>query len=500
MAQVLTPQSLTAPTVRLGPVQQLVDGRWVGSRDGATLSVECPANRQVIAEIPSSNGADIDEAVNAARGAFGAWSRMLPTERGRLLQKIADALDAGAEELALIVAHETGNALRTQSRPEAYMVGAVFRYFGGLASELKGMNLPLGDSVLSYTRREPLGVVGAIVPWNSPVGLAACKLAPALCAGNTVVLKPAEDAPLGVLWMAEVCSRFLPPGVLNVVTGTGSVCGAALVNHPGVDKLTFTGSTGVGKGVMAAAAARVLPVSLELGGKSPSIVTQDADEDWVAVAVASAMRFTRQSQSCTAGSRLFVHERVFDSFLDRLAQHVQGYSIGNPLDEATDMGTLINRRQFDRVRGYIAEGLSTQGVRTVVGGLPPEDGPLAAGYYCRPTIFASPTNEWKLAREEIFGPVLVAIPWRDDDEVVRMANDSHYGLAAYVFSRDTARALRMAHRIDAGWVQVNQGKSQQLGQPYGGFKQSGLGKELSLDSMVDGFSRLKSVTVNLDLP
>ncbi len=244
------PQSLADPTVRLGPIQQLVGGSWVSSRDGSTLPVECPANRRVIAEIPSSGAADIDDAVQAARSAFGAWSRMPPAERGRLLQKIADALDAGAEELARIVAHETGNALRTQSRPEAYVSGAVFRYFGGLASELKGMSLPLGDSVLSYTRREPIGVVGAIVPWNSPVALAVFKIAPALCAGNTVVLKPAEDAPLGVLWMAEVCSRFLPPGVLNVVTGTGTVCGAALVNHPGVDKLTFTGSTGVGKGVL----------------------------------------------------------------------------------------------------------------------------------------------------------------------------------------------------------------------------------------------------------
>ena len=500
MTQGLTPQSLANPTVRLGPIQQLVGGSWVSSRDGSTLSVECPANRQVIAEIPSSGAADIDDAVKAARRAFGDWSRMLPADRGRLLQKIADALDAGAEELARIVAHETGNAIRTQSRPEAYVCGAVFRYFGGLASELKGMTLPLGDAVLSYTRREPLGVVGAIVPWNAPVSLAAIKLGPALCAGNTVVLKPAEDASLGVLWMAEVCSRFLPPGVLNVVTGTGSVCGAALVNHPGVDKLTFTGSTAVGKGVIVAAAPRVLPVSLELGGKSPSIVAEDADEAWVVEAVASAMRFTRQSQSCTAGSRLFVHERVFESFVERLAKHVQGYRIGDPLDESTDMGALINRRQFDRVRGYVAEGLSTPGVRAVVGGLPFEDGPLAAGYYCKPTIFASPTNDWKLAREEIFGPVLVAIPWRDDDEVVRMANDSHYGLAAYVFSRDTARALRMAHRLDAGWVQVNQGKSQQLGQPYGGFKQSGLGKEISLDSMLDGFSRLKCVTVNLHLP
>lgn len=492
-------RSLANESVVLGQTRQLIGGQWMDSADGRTIDVESPAIKKVIASTPRGGAADVERAVKAAEEAFPKWKKVTPSERGRLLLKVADELESRVEELARLLAHETGNALRTQARPEAIGCVGVFRYFGGLGGELKGDTLPLGEDILSYTRREPLGVVGAIVPWNAPGLLSSIKIAPALCAGNTLVLKVAEDAPFAALLIAEVCSKHLPPGVLNVVTGLGAECGAALAEHPRISKLSFTGSTAVGRGIMAGAAGRILPVSLELGGKSPAIVCEDADEDWVVQGIASAMRFTRQSQSCTAGSRLFVHKSVRDSILEKLVKVMGAYKIGDPLDEATDIGSLISRKQFERVSGYIQDGLDHADVKLVGGGLPPKTGPLSEGYFTVPTLFESTSNDWRLAREEIFGPVLVAIPWSDEQEVMRMANDSHYGLAGYVFSRDTARAIRMAHQLDSGWVQVNQGKGQIMGQPYGGFKQSGLGKEMSLSSMLESFSRLKTVTVNLDI-
>jgi acyl-CoA reductase-like NAD-dependent aldehyde dehydrogenase len=492
----IRPQAKT----ELRRARMLIDGAWVDSLSGATLTVENPAKRRPIAEIPRGDTADVNGAVEAASRAFPAWSKVAPRDRGRLLLRIADKMEAQAEELARLIALETGNALRTQARGEARLAADIFRYFGGLAGELKGETIPLGEQVLSYTRREPLGVVGAIIPWNAPVLLGALKIAPALCAGNTLVLKAAEDAPLGVLTMAEACQEFLPPGVLNVLTGLGEECGGPLAQHPLVMKLSFTGSTEVGKIIMRAAAERIVPVSLELGGKSPSVVYPDADEDWVVDGVIAGMRFTRQSQSCTAGSRLFLHADIFDSFLDKLRVKTQALKLGDPLDEATDIGSIINNKQFTKVCGYVEDGLKRKDARLVFGGLPPKEGPLSEGYFAIPTVFADTSNDWRLAREEIFGPVLVAIPWKDEADAIRMANDSHYGLAAYVWTYDIGSGLRTEHAIESGWVQVNQGLGQSPGHSYGGYKQSGIGREFSLEGMLDSFTQRKNVTVNLNTP
>ena len=473
-------------------VRMLIDGAWTGAASGAVLGVENPANRRVIANIPRGGAPDVQRAVAAAKQAFPAWSKIPPRQRGRMLLRIADAMEARIEEMARTIAEETGNAIRTQARGEATLSADIFRYFGGLAGELKGETIPLGEHVLSYTRREPLGVVGAIIPWNAPVLLGALKIAPALCAGNTLVMKAAEDAPLAV--------DAVPPGVLNVLTGTGEECGGPLSVHPDIMKLSFTGSTEVGKIIMRAAAERIVPVSLELGGKSPSIVYPDADEDWVVDGVIAGMRFTRQSQSCTAGSRLFLHADIFDSFLDKLKAKTQALKLGDPLDEASDIGAIINNKQFTKVCGYVQDGLARKDARLVFGGLPPAEGPLSEGYFAIPTVFADTSNDWRLAREEIFGPVLVAIPWRNEEDAIRMANDSHYGLAAYVWTHDIGSALRAAHAIESGWVQVNQGLGQFPGHSYGGFKQSGIGREFSLEGMLDSFTQRKNVTVNLNTP
>jgi len=452
--------------------QMLVAGNWTDAASNQTIEVENPGRKTTIATVPSADKPDVDKAVEAASSAFTEWKRIPARERGKLLLTIADKLENDVENMATTIASETGNAIRTQARPEANATIDVFRFFAGLGSELKGEEIPLNENLLSYSRREPIGVVGAIIPWNAPVLLAAVKIAPALLAGNTMVLKAAEDAPLGVLLLARACHEVLPAGVLNVLTGYGESCGAAIAEHPQIRKLSFTGSTAVGKSIMRSAADRIVPVSLELGGKSPSIVFPDANEDWVVDGVISAMRFTRQSQSCTAGSRLFLHDSIFDKFLEKLAEKTSALKMGDPLDEASDMGAIINRKQFNRV----------------------------CEYYARPTIFAGTSNDWRLAREEIFGPVLTAIRWSDENDVIRMANDSHYGLAAFVWSRDISHAIKTANLVEAGWVQINQGIGQIPGQSYGGVKQSGIGREYSLESMLSSFTQTKSVTINLNTP
>ena len=488
---------MTTATQQSVRALMLINGKPVESSDGRFIDIENPATRRVIAQVPRGTDADVDTAVRAAAKAFEQWRRVTPKDRGRLLLRIADLVEAETEPLARTVALETGNAIRTQARPEVKSTADVIRYYGGLAGETKGETVPLGEHVLSYTRREPIGVVGGIVPWNAPVVLGTLKIAMAIAAGNTLVLKAAEDAPLGLLRVAEICNEHLPPGVLNLITGYGEEAGAALARHPLVHKLSFTGSTEVGKLIMHAAADRIVPVSLELGGKSPAIVFPDADQQQTVEGVITGMRVTRQGQSCTAGSRLFLHASIFDSFVSKLSATLQKFVIGDPLDETVDMGAIINRKQFDRVCGYISDGMQQTGARLVLGGLPPKEGALAAGYFVQPTVFADVSNDWRIAREEIFGPVMVAIPWKDEADAVRMANDSHYGLAAYVWTRDISKAINTAHAIESGWVQINQGLGQFPGQSYGGYKQSGMGREYSLEGMLDSYTQRKSVTINL---
>lgn len=476
-----------------------IGGESVEATGDEWLDVACPSRHGTsLGRTPRARSADVDRAVAAARAALPGWSALPATVRQRALLAIADDLYAHAEELAVLTAWDTGNALRPQARPESQTLAHLFRYFGGVATEVKGVVLPAGEGQLQYSVREPVGVVGAILPWNSPLMIAGMKIPAALAAGNTIVVKAAEDAPLTVLRLAELCARHLPPGVLNVLTGTGEECGAPLVAHPGVDKVSFTGSTEVGRMVGAAAGERLVPASLELGGKSPSIVWPDSCDDATVDGVLSAMRFTRQGQSCTAGSRLFVHERIYDNFLDRVVAKLKGMVVGDPIDEATDMGALINLEQYDRVRSYIEEGKSQSGVVTALDGA--GQVPDLDGLYLGPTVFSRADNTWRLAQEEIFGPVMVAIPWSSEEQVLAMANDSHYGLAAYIWCHDLDRALTAAHRIESGWVQVNQGGGQLVGQSYGGVKASGIGREFSLEGMLDSFTRVKQINVKVSAP
>ena len=439
-------------------MRMMVCGRWSDSLSGEVIDVVNPANGQVIGSVPRGTSEDIDVAVAAARAAFQPWREATPERRCATLMSIAADVEAEADAIATLLAQETGNALRTQSAPEVGQAVAFLRYFAGAATSGGGTTTVIAPRLLNYTIREPLGVVAAVIPWNSPVALAVLKIAMALCMGNTVVLKASEEAPLAVLHLAGIISRHTPPGLVNVVTGYGPECGAALMGHPGVDKLSFTGSTAVGKEVMHAAARRVLPVSLELGGKNPAIVFPDSDDDDVARGVIGGMRFGRQGQSCTAGSRLFVHEDVFDSFLDRLARQLSELRVGDPLDTSSDMGALINHTQYERVRAFVLEAVAQGGELRF--GREPALAESQTGLFMSPVVLTGVDPTWRVCREEIFGPVLVALPWSDRDDVVAAANDSHYGLAAYVWCRDLGTALRTAHAIDSGWVQVNRGLGQ----------------------------------------
>ena len=473
-----------------------IGGRFVPPRSGKTFAVVNPATSETVGQAAEGDAADVAAAVEEADRAQKAWAKVPARKRGALVGQCAALLNEHKEELARLIALETGKALRTESRVEAGVVADIFEFYGGLGGELKGETVPFAPNVLSITVREPLGVVGAIIPWNVPLLLMALKVAPALVAGNTVVVKSAEEAPLTVLRICELLNRVLPPGCFNMLSGFGPECGGPLVAHPKVRKVTFTGSVEVGRIVSKAAAEKLIPVTLELGGKSPMIVFADCDFEKTVMGAITSMRFTRQGQSCTAASRIYVERPIFDRFVDALAAKVDAMVMGDPLDETTDIGTIISTDQFDKVQKFIDEGLATKGATGRACSAMPKDQALKKGLFIRPHIFTNLPNESRLVQEEIFGPVTCVFPFDDAEAVLEAANGTEYGLAASLWTNNLTVGLDLAHRLEAGLVQINQNLVVQANLSYGGVKSSGLGKEASLESMLEHFMHKKTIMVN----
>jgi acyl-CoA reductase-like NAD-dependent aldehyde dehydrogenase len=475
----------------------LIDGQLIPASSPNTFAVCNPATGLEIAQAPASGPFEVDLAVQAAVRAQVEWASMPVRKRGNLVSECARLLATHVEELGRLVALETGKALRTESRVEASIVADALQFYGGVASEIKGESVPFSPEMLTITTREPIGVVGVIIPWNAPMMLMALKIAPALVAGNCVVVKSAEEAPLAVLRVCQILNQLLPAGVLNIVSGFGPECGGALVAHTAVGKITFTGSVETGKIVARAAGEKLIPVTLELGGKSPMIVMHDADVDKAVAGAVSGMRFTRQGQSCTAASRIFVHHSLHDEFVAKVKAKVDLMKMGDPLDEATDIGTIISRPQYDKVCSYIELGKTARGAEPVECSALPDDTALRNGLFVRPVIFTGLSNDSRLAREEIFGPVTCVIKFNDYEEALAAANDSDYGLAATIWTTDLKTALDASRRLQAGFVQINQNIVVQPGLSYGGVKQSGLGREASLEAMLDHFTHKKTIIFNM---
>jgi acyl-CoA reductase-like NAD-dependent aldehyde dehydrogenase len=476
--------------------QLFIDGTWRAPASGQTYATINPATEEQSAQVAKGDERDVDAAVAAARKAFdtGPWSRMPAAERARLVWKLGDLIAANLDEMARLESLNTGKTLFDSGKVEIPFAAEVFRYYAGWATKIHGETLSLREGAFTFTLRQPVGVVGAIVPWNFPFLLSSWKIAPALAAGNTVVLKPASLTPLTALKFAELCQEAgLPEGVVNVVTGPGAAVGMALVRHPGVDKIAFTGSTDVGKQIMREAAGSLKRVSLELGGKSPNIVFADADME-AAVKGALTGIFYNKGEVCAAGSRLFVEQRVHDDFMSKLTERVKGLKVGDPMDKSTRMGPVVSKAQMDTVLGYIESG-KQEGARLVAGGERAKVG-NGKGYFVEPTIFDGVSNRMKIAREEIFGPVLSVIPFKSVDEGLAEGNETTYGLAAAVWTRDVAKALRAARAIRAGTVWVNAYNLYDAALPFGGFKESGFGRELGAAGM-DAYTEVKSVWVDL---
>lgn len=479
---------------RVADQQMLIGGKWVNSQSGKTFETTDPTSGEVICRVAEGDKADVDLAVKAARAALetGPWGRMSASERGLLLHRLADAIETHKDELAALESLDNGKPIADSLAADLPLSIACYRYYAGWADKVFGQTIPVNGPYFCYTRHEPVGVVGQIIPWNFPLLMQAWKWGPALACGNTLVLKPAEQTPLTALRVAQLAQEVgFPDGVINVVPGFGPTAGAALSGHMDVDKIAFTGETGTGKIVMTAAAQSNLKrVSLELGGKSPNIVFADADMD-AAVEGAYFGLFFNQGQCCVAGSRLFVQESAYDEFVHKIVQKAKGRKVGDPFSTETEQGPQVSQEQFDRVMGYIDAG-QKDGARMLAGGGRVGD----KGYFIAPTVFGDVTDEMKIAREEIFGPVMSILKFKDADEVLARGNRTQYGLAAAVWTRDIGKALRLSNGLKAGTVWVNCYDVFDAGAPFGGFKMSGLGRELGQYAL-QLYTEVKTVTMAL---
>jgi aldehyde dehydrogenase (NAD+) len=486
----------TAVKIEPKPGQLFIDGKWLNAASGKTYPSINPATGEVLTQIADGDARDADAAVQAARRAFesGPWVEMSASDRGRILWKIGDLVDKYNEELGTLETLDNGKPIFESCQVDMPMVAEVFRYYAGWATKIHGETVPVRGPFLHYTLREPIGVVAAIVPWNFPLLLASWKIAPALAAGNTVVLKPAPWTSLTALRLAEIAQEAgLPAGVLNVITGASDELGRALVRHPGVSKVAFTGSTMTGQEIARVSADTLKHVTLELGGKSPNIVLADADIDG-AVRGATIGIFYGKGEVCAAGSRLFIEHKIHDEFMQKLVERAKKLQPGDPLDPKTKFGALVSEPQMNKVLSYIEKGKS-EGAKLVAGGERSSAG-NGKGYFVQPTVFDNVKNDMTIAREEIFGPVLAAIEFDDIEDAVREANKNPYGLAAAVWTRDIGKAHRIARRLEAGTVWINTYNNYDPAAAFGGFKMSGYGRELSMHAL-ESYTQVKSVWVNL---
>jgi acyl-CoA reductase-like NAD-dependent aldehyde dehydrogenase len=480
-------------TVGSDALGMLIGGKRCAAATGDVLEAVNPASGEVIATFPRGGAVDVDIAVRAANEALPAWRASPATDRAARVSQLADLVEVNAQELADLDVADNGSPIR-EMRNDAHIAAAQMRYFAGLALELRGQTIPTGADRVNYTLMDPYGVVGRIIPFNHPLMFAAGKIAAPLVAGNTVVLKPSEHTSLSALRLADLIAEAFPPGVVNIVTGLGAEAGDALAVHPGVPRLAFIGSVEIGRQIQRRAAEHVVKsVTLELGGKNPMVVFPDADLDEAVDGAVRGMNFTWQGQSCGSTSRLLVHESLHAEFVERLATRLEGMVSGPPGDDATDIGAIVHRRQYEKVLGYLEIGRS-EGARVVAGGGPPDPLPVPGGMFIRPTLFDGVDPGGRLAREEIFGPVLAVMPFRDYDEALRIANSVSYGLTASVFTRDLATAHRFARDVEAGYVWVNDASRHFLGAPFGGVKNSGVGREEGFEELAS-YAQPKNVNV-----
>jgi len=475
----------------------LINNEWRDASGGKTMEVVNPATEEVCATVASATRDDVDTAVQAARAALnGPWGKMSARERGRLVSRLADRLMERADEVSRLETLHNGKPIFESRQIEIPAAAECFEYYAGWADKVMGETIPVKGNYLTYTLREPLGVVAAIVPWNFPLLLAAWKVAPALACGNVVILKPASQTPLTAIALGEIAVEVgLPPGVLNVITGPGSSVGQAIVEHPGIDKIAFTGDTSTGKGIMRAAADTLKKITLELGGKSPNIVLSDADVD-AALRGATTGIFYGKGEVCAAGSRLLVDRSIKDEFMEKLAARAKKMVAGDPLDPKTRYGALASKKQLETVQRYV-DVAKKEGASLVAGGGRADIG-TGKGYFFQPTVFDKVTPEMTIAREEIFGPVLATIEFADLDEAIARANDSQYGLAAAVWTRDVKKAHYVARKLQAGTVWINTYNVYDTAAPFGGYKASGFGREMSSHAL-EHYTQVKSVWVDLNM-